>query len=305
MTMLVTGATGAQGGAVARSLLARGDAVRILVRDPAAPAARALALAGAQLAIGSFEQPDALRAAMEGVTTLFSVQLAPGADPDSERRQARFLVDAARAADVAHVVHSSVSNAGDFQTMTGWVEGRWGRNYWQSKADAEEIVRTAGFSACTILRPAFMMDNFAMPKAAWMFPDMARGAIRTAINPDTPMVLVAADDIGQAVAAAIARPDIFAGQPIELAGDLLTLPAVAAIVRRVKGTDLRVATVDPDMLVSEGQHAGWVESQQWMNIVNYPARPDGMRALGLTPTSFAQWATCHAAAIHIGAGAPP
>jgi uncharacterized protein YbjT (DUF2867 family) len=145
-----------------------------------------------------------------------------------------------------------------------------------------------------------MMENFAMPKAAWMFPDLARGAIRTAVAADTPIVLIAADDIGQAVAAAIERPDAFAGQAIELAGDLLTLPQIGAVLGETTGRSIHVATVEGATLIGEGQHAGWVETQAWMNVVNYPARPQEMAAWGLTPTRFADWARRHADSIETG-----
>ncbi|SCW60495.1 Uncharacterized conserved protein YbjT, contains NAD(P)-binding and DUF2867 domains [Sphingobium faniae] len=294
MTIVVTGATGTQGGAVARALLARGKPVRTLVRDPDAPAARALAKAGAMLAVGCYEDSASLRAALEGADALFSVQTAPGIARDAEREQASALVDAARAEHVCHVVHSSVSNTGDFRAMTGWAEGRWEPNYWESKADAETMVRDAGFPFHTILRPAFMMDNFAMPKAAWMFPDLAEGAIRTAVAPDTPMVLVAAEDIARTACAAFDAPDAFTGQAIELAGDLLTPPQIAAAIATVKGMAVVAETWDAETLIARGQHDGWVRTQQWMNIVNYPARPEEMRDRGIEPTRFADWARRHA-----------
>lgn len=300
MTILVTGATGTQGNAVAHALLARGLPVRALVRDDNAQAARALADAGAQLAIGSFEHPESLNAALKGADALFSVQMAPGPQRDLERDQARALIDAARATDVRHIVHSSVSNTGTFRMMEGWNADRWERNYWESKADVEAMVRDAGFPVHTILRPAFMMDNFAMPKAAWMFPDLDKGAIRTAVEPETPMVLVAADDIAQAALAAIEAPDRFAGQAIELAGDLQTLPQIAAILSTVAVKRVDTFTCDADSLITRGQHRGWVETQQWMNIVNYPARPQEMLAWGLTPTLFADWARRHTDVICIG-----
>lgn len=302
MVKLVTGATGTQGSAVAHALLARGLQVRALVRDAEAPAARSLARAGAELAAGRFEDGGSLHAAMAGVDAVFSVQLAPGGQPDSERDQARALMQAARDAGVRQIVHSSVSNTGAFRTMAGWNEGRWSRNYWESKADAEDIVRRAGFPLHTILRPAFMMDNFAAPKAAWMFPDLSRGEILTAVAADTPMVLIAAADIGEAAAAAMAEPDRFAGQAIELAGDLRTLPQVAAILAEVKGAPVAARTLDAETLVARGQNPGWVETQEWMNVVNYPARPEAMRQWGLTSTSFTDWARRHAAAIDVGGG---
>lgn len=300
MTIVVTGATGTQGGAVAQALLVRGLPVRALVRDSQAPAAVALAEAGAQLAIGSYDDPQSLRAALHGGDALFSVQQAPGEQRDLERDHVRALMDAAKDTGIRHVVHSSVSNTGAFRTMAGWEAGRWERNYWESKADAEATVRNAGLPVHTILRPAFMMDNFTMPKAAWMFPDLIQGAIRTAVEPETPIILVAAEDIAQAALAAITAPDRFAGQAIDLAGDLVMLPEIVAVLASVTGRPVDALTCDADSLVARGQHRGWVESQQWMNVVNYPARPHEMREWGLTPTLFADWARRHADAFHIG-----
>lgn len=303
MTIFVTGATGTQGNAVVQALLAKGIAPRTLVRDPASPAARALAAKGAQVVQGSLDDEGTLRRAMEGVVSLFSMQPAPSADADSERRQVRSLVAAALAEGVRHVVHSSVSNTGHFTEMAGWNEGRWERNYWESKRDAEDAVRKAGFATHVILRPAFMMDNFATPKAHWMFPDLADGALLTAVRPETKLVLIAADDVGRVAAEAIENPSRFDGEILELAGDLLTLPEIAAVLSRVKARPVTARTMEARQLIERGQHAGWVETQQWMNLVNYPARPAMMEALGMAPVRFADWAVRHADRICIGEAA--
>jgi len=299
--VLVTGATGAQGGAVARVLLAARVPVRALVRDVASPAARALQAIGAELRHGDLDDAASLHRAAEGIDAVFSVQNAPApGDPDSERRQGRALVGAAHGAGVRHFLQASASNAGDFRAMAGWAERRWDCNYWESKADVEDAARAAGFPACTILRPAFMMENFAQPKAVFMFPDLARRAILTAIAPETRMPLIAADDIGAAAALALAEPERFAGAAIELAGDWLTLGEVADILGRIKGVTITARTLPPADLVARGQHAGWVESQQWQNVVGYPARPAMMEALGLKPIRFADWAGAHADTIDVG-----
>lgn len=300
MVTLVTGATGAQGNGVVHALLRKGLPVRALVRDAEGPTARKLAKAGVEIAVGSFEQPLSLRRAMEGAASLFSVQPAPGGDRDAERNQARALMQAARDARIRHVIHSSVSNTGAFRHMAGWSEGRWDRNYWESKADAEQIMRAADFPVLTILRPAFMMENFAQPKAQWMFPDLTNGAILTAIQAETSLVLVAAEDIGQAAAAAVEQPDRFAGLELELAGDLMTLPRIAATLSAIRGVPITTRTLDIDSLIARGQHRGWVQTQQWMNVVNYPARPEMMERWGLEPTSFAHWARRHADIIPAG-----
>lgn len=290
MIILVTGGTGTQGSAVARRLLGEGHEVRVLVRDPASPAALDIESWGAVLVPGSFGDGEALQAAVIGAQAVFSVQPAPQSDPDSERREARSLVTAARRAGVDHFIHSSVSNTGSFRSMAGWQDGRWARNYWESKADAEAIADDAGFTHLTILRPAFMMENFIVPKASGMFPDLANGEIVTAVEPDTRIALVAADDIAATASMAIQDPGRFTDDPIELAGDWMTLPEIAEILSRTGFGEVKARTASRAELLERGQFEGWIETQEWMNFVGYPARPEAMLSRGLVPTGFTAWA---------------
>jgi uncharacterized protein YbjT (DUF2867 family) len=112
--ILVTGATGKQGGATARRLLAGGWSVRALVRDPAAPAATALAAAGARLVRGDFDDPASLPPALDGATAVFGippVAFGPaGPERDLEVARGRALIDAAAAAGIEHVVFSTVAS---------------------------------------------------------------------------------------------------------------------------------------------------------------------------------------------------
>lgn len=295
-TILITGATGAQGSAVVHALKSSSYKVRALVRDLGHAKARALLELGVTLIKGDFEEQASLNAALSGVDAVFSVQLAPtGEDVDQERRQARALIDAARRANVRYFIHSSVSNAGDFQTMAGWSEGRWARNYWTSKADVEADIVSAGFPHYTILRPAFMMENFINPKVQYMFPDLANGRIETAVAADTKIAVVAAADIGVVTAASIANPDKFSGKAIELAGDVLTLPQIAAEISSVVGKAVSARTLPPAALCASGQSPGWVEMQEWMNVVGYPARPSNMEEYGFSPSSFHNWLRKNAA----------
>ena len=95
------------------------------------------------------------------------------------------LVDAARKAGVRHFVHTSVCEAGRHTQFPRWESGYWWQKYWTDKWDVEERVRAAGFARWTILKPAFLMDNFASPKAAHMFPHLRQGEILTAFLPQT------------------------------------------------------------------------------------------------------------------------
>src|SRR5436309_13817371 len=110
-TILVTGATGQQGGALARLLLERGQRVRAMTRKPDSPAARALTGRGAELAAGDFDDRASLERAMQGIDAVFVVATPAEAGVEAEIRQATTVADAAKAAGVRHLVYSSVANA--------------------------------------------------------------------------------------------------------------------------------------------------------------------------------------------------
>ena len=111
ITVAVAGATGAQGGAAARALLAAGHPVRALTRDPAGPAAAALRDLGADVRRADFDERDSLDAALAGAGGLFAVTTPFGTDLAAEVRQGRALIDAASAAGVGHVVLTSAAHA--------------------------------------------------------------------------------------------------------------------------------------------------------------------------------------------------
>ena len=142
--VLVTGATGAQGGAVARSLLAAGTPVRVLTRNVHSDAARELARLGAQLAQGDWDDAASLLAAMQGAHGVFSVQRPDADNSDSERRHGRNLIEAAQRANVLHFVHTSVCEAGKHTAFPRWESGYWYQKYWTDKWDVEEYVRSRG-----------------------------------------------------------------------------------------------------------------------------------------------------------------
>lgn len=297
LPILVTGATGAQGGAAARALLARGHCVRVLARNPASRAARDLQDAGAQLVRGDMDDPASLSAAVLGMAGVFSVQVPDTKGDDSERRHGTALVQAARAAGVAHFVHTSVTGTAQRTAFPRWASGYWSQKYWNDKWHVEEAVRRASFATWTILRPAFMMDNFARPKSAHMFPHLKHGEIATALHPQTRMQLIAADDVGAFAAAAFGDPGRFASQNIDLAAEALTMEEVAGTLTEAVGRKVVAITLTPEQAVARGLHPGWVRSQEWTNEVGYQADIAGLARWGLPLTSFASWARGHRSAI--------
>lgn len=290
--VLVTAATGRQGGATARALLAKGtSSVRVLVRDPEAPKARALAAAGAELAVGDLDDPASLRAACAGARAVFSMQSpivsATGVDFSREVAQGRNLVEAALGAGVTTFVHTATSGVGDHRDVDGWAEGRWKAHetYWENKLATCELVRHAGFARWTIILPATFMDHAMLDPAG--FADGLR--MVTVIRPDRAMGLIAPDDIGQAAAAAIADP-AFHGVTLQLAGDVLTLPEAVAILARLDGKDYVVQSGTVDEAVAAGLHPGVAHGLTYMNVSPLLARPELARAYGVAPMSFETWA---------------
>src|SRR4051812_21317853 len=134
-TILVLGATGRQGGATARALVARGFSVRVLTRDADRPAARTLVGLGAAVVKGDLDDAPSVRRAMEGVHGVFSVQTpyGPGGS-ERELQQGIAVVDATKDAGVEHLVYSSVGGA----------ERNTGIPHFESKYRIEQHVRAAG-----------------------------------------------------------------------------------------------------------------------------------------------------------------
>ncbi|MCX4095691.1 NmrA family NAD(P)-binding protein [Nocardia sp. alder85J] len=299
--VMVTGATGAQGGAAVDALLGAGRSVRALVRDPASEAAVRLAERGVQLCAGSFDDVDAVRTAVDGADGVFSMQLPPHPkDLDSERRAAETLVRAAEDANVRMFVHTSVARAGDHAQFAGWDENRWWQPYWTSKAAANDVVRSSSLERWVILKPAYMMDNFVPPKADLMFPQLAKGEITTAMAPETRLDLIAAADIGRVAAAAFADSAHFDRQEIDLAAESLTMSEVAAVLTQITGRTVRARHLDPEGAVAAGSSRGPVQNHQWLSAEGYRVDLSQMPRWGFHPVTFADWATEHASDLVVG-----
>lgn len=297
--VLVTGATGTQGGATARALLAAGWQVRFLTRKPASAAATALAALGAQACRGDMNDPSSLDGAIAGAHAVFSVQRPDSDGSDSERRHGLALVEAARRAGVRHFVHTSVCEAGRHTQFPRWSSGYWYQKYWTDKWDIEEAVRHAGFEHWTVLKPAFLMDNFVPPKVNNMFPHLREGRLLTAFAPTTRLQMIAGSDVGAFACAAMLAPTRFHAKDIDLAAEAPTMDEVAAAIGRVTGKSIRVECVSPAEARSAGMFPGWVRSQEWTNEAGYRADIGALGQYGIPLASFEAWLRAHSTEIVI------
>lgn len=111
MTILITGATGNIGGEVCRYLAEKKLPLRSLVRDTSSKVAK-LKAQGIELAQGDFNQPDTLKAALQGVEKAFLVT--PNV-PNQVELESGFI-DAAQTAGVRHIVKLSVLTLSGLKT---------------------------------------------------------------------------------------------------------------------------------------------------------------------------------------------
>jgi len=234
--IVVTGTTGNQGGAAAARLVANGWAVRALTRDPASPAARALAASGIEVVAGDLDDRSSLDAAFAGAHGVFSVQRgALGVPPvpvEDEARRGKFVADAALAAGVAHLVYSSAAGA----------ERAAGVHAFAGKREIEEHIRKIGVPATT-LRPVAFMENYANPAFG-----LQTGTLTTAFSPDVPEQLIAVQDIGVFVASAFGNPAEYLGKTIAIAGDALTPPMIADALSRATGREIPYIRIPLDSI---------------------------------------------------------
>ena len=224
----VCGATGQQGSAVVKKLLADGWKVRALTRDVNKPAVQALKSLGAEIVPGDMDKRAELDAAFKGVYGIFSVQnfWLPNVGFDGEVRQGKNVADAAKAAGVQHLVFSSV----------GAADRGMGQKHFDSKYVIEQYIEALGIPH-TILRPVSFMENYNRTRAYILSGTFAGWGLR----PEKTMQMVAVEDIAVFAALAFADPQQFLGRRIELAGDELTEAEIAQVFTKVIGRPVKAA----------------------------------------------------------------
>lgn len=207
---LVFGATGQQGGAVARALKAQGRKVRAFVRDPESTKTKALAAEGISLAVGDLFDPASIDRAMAGIAGVFSVQTSSPAGEVTDAQevwQGKAIADSALRQGVRHLVYSSGGAAG---------KGPTGMGHFDSKTEIEAYVRSLPIKS-TITRPASFMEMMLLPGMG-----LPQGEFTFFMRPVQSMQMIAVDDLGRINAEILMAADRFAGKTIELASASVT-----------------------------------------------------------------------------------
>jgi uncharacterized protein YbjT (DUF2867 family) len=223
--VLVTGATGQQGGALARLLLTKGRQVRVLTRKADSPAANELRSGGAELAIGDFEDRASLERAMRGVNAVYLMATPFGGGIEAEIRQGTMAADVAKGSGIGHLVYSSVSDA-DQQT---------GIPHFDSKFEIERHVRGLGIPY-TIIAPAYFMENLDLRS-------VREGRLALPLPPTRQLQQTALGDIAGFAALVLERGEPFFGKRINIASDELSGREMAAILADIAGRTVKYVEV--------------------------------------------------------------
>ena len=276
-TILITGVTGQQGGAVARALHGTGFRLRGLTRNPEGEPAAALASHGIEIVKGDLDDEATLRRALAGVWGVFSVQNSWEAGVEREEAQGKRLATLARDAGVEHFVYTSVGSA-DKQT---------GIPHFDSKWRIEETVRGLHFPSYVILRPVFFMENLLAPYA------LQGSALALALRPETKLQMIAVDDIGLFAARAFTDAAALNRREIDLAGDVRTMPEAAEILTNALGRPIAFAQTPIEQLQQYSPDMALMF--QWFERVGYSVDIAGLeREFGRALTKLPDWARGHA-----------
>ena len=259
--VLVTGATGQQGGAVVQALLAHGHRVRGLTRNAQSASAQRLAARGVEVVAGDFTDHDSLVRAATGVDAIYAMSTPFEKGMDAETAQGLAITEAAKQVGVGHLVYSSVSDA-DRET---------GIPHFDSKDAVEKAIRASGVPF-TISAPVFFMDNFLQP---WMGLDPAAGTLSMAMPGTRALQQIAVADIGAFATALIERREAVFGQRFNIAGDELTGDETAAVFSKITGRAIRYQGFPPDAMRAHSEDMALMF--EWFDTTGYSADIAGLR----------------------------
>ncbi len=253
LNVLVTGATGQQGGALAHRLLDKGHKVRAFTRKPESPAALKLKNRGAQIVTGSFTDQKSLEHALSGVEALFAMSTFWEAGIDGETHQGQALANAAKVMQVKHFVFTSVASA-DQQT---------GIPHFDSKYKIEQYLKELNLPY-TIIAPVYFMENALAP---WQLPAMQQGQVAWPLPPTRKLQQIALADIANFAVLVLENRDRFLGRRFDISSDDLTGSQVAEIISRVSGHPLEYYRVPMEQV--RAMSADFAIMYEWFERVGY------------------------------------
>jgi len=251
--VLITGATGQQGGALARSLAGKGFKLRGLTRKPEGDAAKKLSALGVELVQGDLDDAASLKSALQGAWGVFGVQNTWEAGVEKEEEQGIRLAKLAREASVSHYVYASVGSADE----------KTGIPHFDNKSRVEDVVRSLAFNSHFISRPVFFMENVMGP---WF---LQGDKLMAGLKPDTKVQMVAVEDIGRVSAQAFIQSDKLNRREVDIAGDNISMSTVASALSAKLGKPITFVSLPIDAVRQNS--ADMALMLEWFESTGYSA----------------------------------
>jgi uncharacterized protein YbjT (DUF2867 family) len=223
--ILVTGATGQQGGSLARLLLRKKHKVYVLTRNTQSPAAQDLRNKGANIVKGDLDDSDSLEHAVKDVESIFLMGTPFEDGTEGETRRGKLMADIAKENGIEHLVYSSVANA----------DKNTGIPHFESKYKVEQHIKNLGI-AHTIIGPTFFMENLVGP-------GLEQGQLALPLSPSTTLQQSALENIAEFSALVLERRKPFLGKRIDIASDEVTGDQATNMLSNVLGQKIRYVSI--------------------------------------------------------------
>ena len=233
--ILVTGATGQQGGALARLLLQKKHEVYALIRSTKSesPKAQNLRNQGAKLVEADLDKPDSLEQATNGIDSVFLMGTWVEVGTEGEIRRGKMMVDIAKEKKIEHIVYSSVVNA----------DKNTGIPHFESKYKVEQHIKNSGIPY-TIIGPTFFMDNLL----SYSLAGLQQGQVALTLSPSRILQQSAVENIAEFSALALERRNSFIGKRIDIASDEITGEQAAKVLSNELGHKIRYEQVPMEQI---------------------------------------------------------
>lgn len=216
LTVFVTGATGNQGGAIAKALIQRNHNVVALTRNKESVAAKALEKLGTEIVEGSLDAPELLIDTLTRVDTLFLMGSPMETSVEQETARGIAIAETAKAANVGHLVYSSVANA----------DKNTGIPHFESKYKVEQHIRSLDIPF-TICAPVAFMENVVAP---WSIDAFKARKIVQALPSEIKLQQISLRNLGEFVVSIIEKRAAVFGQRFDIASDEISGDEMANIL---------------------------------------------------------------------------
>src|SRR4051794_8312369 len=233
--ILVTGATGQQGGSLARLLLQKKHKVYALTRNTQSSAAQDLRNRGANIMKGDLDDSDSLKSAVKNVESVFLMGTPFEDGTEGETRRGKLMADIAKENNIEHLVYSSVANA----------DKNTGIPHFESKYKVEQHIKNLQIPY-TIIGPTFFMENL-------LGQGLRQGQLALPLSPSTILQQSALNNIAEFSALVLERRDLFLGKRIDIASDEVTGEQIAKILSKESGLHIRYVQIPLDRVYQSNE----------------------------------------------------